>query len=92
MMVAKKERIRAFCLPSKDSPQWRLWVKGKLLHNYQNIVLQMKVNYIVSEVEANRMAVVFAIDELYNTCLKYKIAVFDDLETIFCESINFSKN
>jgi hypothetical protein len=70
-------------IPPKSRMEWRLIVNGVIKHHFQNYVLQMKVNDFQNRIRLQEMTVDKAVDELYNLCIKYTIAVQIDIKTIF---------
>lgn len=70
-------------IPDKSRAEWRKIITGEIEHTYTNYVLQTKTHQMRKDVKANKMTVDKAIDDLYNLCLKYALAVQTDFKKIF---------
>ncbi len=70
-------------IPPKSRSEWRDMITGKIEHNYGNYVLQMKIHQAKKEVAAGTTPVNKAIDDIYELCSKYALAVQNDFKTIF---------
>jgi len=70
-------------IPPKQREEWKQIVTGGIQHKYSNFVLQMKVHQACKDVSSNKLTVEHAINELYDICLKYSLAVQTDCKQIF---------
>jgi hypothetical protein len=70
-------------LPPKERPEWIEMVSGNLQHNYKNYVLQTRTYQLQKEVASGKKTQQQAIDELYELCAKYVLAVQPDFKIIF---------
>jgi len=70
-------------IPAKNRPEWKQIVSGELQHKYSNFVLQMKVHQASKDVSSGKVSADNAINEIYDICLKYSLAVQTDCKSIF---------
>ena len=70
-------------IPPKNRIEWRQIVTGGIEHRYTNYVLQMKVHQARKDVASGKVMVNEAIDELFEICSKYALAVQTDCKVIF---------
>lgn len=70
-------------IPDKNHSEWRGLIDGSIKHNFSNFVLQLKVNQLSKDYNKQKISLEEAVDEIYNLCSKYQLAVRSDLETIF---------
>lgn len=70
-------------IPPKDRDEWKQIVTGGLEHRYNNFVLQMKVHQANKDVASGNVSADEAVESLYEICIKYTLAVQNDLKTIF---------
>ncbi len=70
-------------IPSKDRIEWGLIVTGRLDYKFSNFVLQMKTTEYANSIKGGELDSQIAIDELYELCAKYSLAVREDLIKIF---------
>jgi len=75
-------------IPDKNQPEWRDLLTGKKNYKFRNFVLQMKVNQLTKDVEEQKYSTQEAIDQLYELCCKYQLAVKNDIEMVFNQSAN----
>jgi ribosome maturation protein Sdo1 len=73
-------------IPDKQRPEWRDLVKGDLYCNFNNYVLQLKVNQISKEVNNGKIEIEDAVDQIFGLCKKYEKAVQTDMKKIFGET------
>jgi len=70
-------------IPEKSRMEWKMMVKAEVVHTYKNFVLQLQLHQIQKDVKTNKTTVLQAVDIIYNLCLKYALAVQEDLKVIF---------
>ncbi len=70
-------------IPEKSREEWKMMVKAEVVHTYKNFVLQLQLHQIQKDVKTNKTTVLQAVDIIYNLCLKYALAVQEDLKVIF---------
>jgi len=70
-------------IPEKSREEWKMMVKAEVAHTYKNFVLQLQLHQIQKDVKTNKTTVLQAVDIIYNLCLKYALAVQEDLKVIF---------
>ncbi len=75
--------MRDVTIPPKGRQEWKQIVQGEIDHKYRNYVLQMKVHQANQDIVSNMLSVEEAIDELYEICDKYAMAVQTDFKEIF---------
>lgn len=80
-----EQNVKRYTIPPKDRPEWTSMVKGEIEHQFSNFVLQMKISGYKGRIASGSLAVDEAIDELYELCEKYAVAVQSDFQTIFKE-------
>jgi len=73
---------KKYQIPPKEREEWGLLVTGSLEHNFQNFVLQMKS----ADYKRKQITIDQAIDDMYQLCEKYAIAVQEDFKVIFDNS------
>lgn len=70
-------------IPPKSRMEWKQLVTGRLQVQFKNYVLQMKVEQAKQNVQNGKQTAEQAIDELYDLCEKYALAVQIDCQNIF---------
>ncbi|MBR7067839.1 MAG: hypothetical protein IKI28_05925 [Bacteroidales bacterium] len=75
--------MTAASIPPKDRTEWRMLVDGTLDHKFQNYVLQLRIYQMRKDIKAGALTPEKALDELYQLCFKYALAVQPDLIAIF---------
>jgi hypothetical protein len=70
-------------IPSKDRPEWKNLLNPNSNIELNNFVLQMKITQAKKDIKKGKKTIDSAIDEIYNLCQKYALAVKQDMETIF---------
>ncbi|MGD1845103.1 MAG: hypothetical protein ACFB10_06885 [Salibacteraceae bacterium] len=74
-----------FSIPPKERKEWAELVNGNINHQFQNFVLQMKTAEFSRKISNGQISTEAAVDELYELCRKYAVAVQSDFKTIFKE-------
>ncbi len=72
-------------IPPKYRKEWMELVTTQIDHKFKNFVLQMKSEQYRKSIAAGKMTHRQAIDELYDLCEKYAVAVQNDFRIIFKE-------
>ncbi len=70
-------------IPPKDRPEWAKMINGELEHNFRNYVLQTRTYQLRKSVTNKQITMQKAINELYELCSKYALAVQADFKIIF---------
>ena len=70
-------------IPAKNRAEWKQIIIGEIEHSYKNYVLQTKIHQLRKDVNTKRVTVDDAINELYELCSKYSLAVQTDFKQIF---------
>ncbi len=73
----------ATAIPEKNRTEWKKIITGEIEHNYKNYVLQTKIHQIRKDISNGRISMDNAIDDLYELCFKYALAVQIDFKQIF---------
>ncbi|MEA2042324.1 MAG: hypothetical protein U9N85_07205 [Bacteroidota bacterium] len=73
----------ATTIPEKSRAEWKKIITGEIEHNYRNYVLQTKIHQMRKDVSKNKISIDNAIDDLYELCFKYALAVQIDFRQIF---------
>jgi hypothetical protein len=74
---------KKYTIPPKHREEWRKLVAGQLEYKCRNFVLQMMTEEYKNKISTGRITVEQAIDEMYQTCEKYALAVQNDFKQIF---------
>ncbi|AFM03585.1 hypothetical protein Fleli_1147 [Bernardetia litoralis DSM 6794] len=72
-----------YTIPSKERVEWEMLVTSQIEHKFSNFVLQLKSSEYRRKIAAKTLSIEEAIDELYELCSKYAIAVQEDFKQIF---------
>jgi len=72
-------------IPEKNRSEWKKMITGEIEHKYKNYVLQIKIHQIRKDINRGKKTIEDAIDELYELCSKYALAVQSDFRQIFKE-------
>lgn len=72
-------------IPDKNNQEWYDLVTGNRTWKLKNFVLQMKVNQSIKSIKENRATPKEMINQIYDLCSKYEVAVKSDMTTIFGE-------
>jgi len=70
-------------IPQKNRIEWRQMILGEIKHQFQNYVLQLQVHEAQKKIANNEISIEKAIDDLYDLCQKYALAVQRDFKQIF---------
>lgn len=70
-------------IPDKSRPEWEKITTGEIEHNYKNFVFQTKIHQMRKDIRDGKISIDQAVDELYQLCSKYAVAVQSDLKKIF---------
>jgi len=70
-------------IPSKDRPEWKNLLNPNSNIELNNFVLQMKITQAKKDIKKGKKTIDSAIDEIYNLCQKYALAVKQDMEMVF---------
>lgn len=74
-----------YTIPDKDRAEWRKMITGEIKHNYRNYVLQTKIHQMRKDINNGKITIEKAINDLYELCAKYTLAVQIDFRKIFKE-------
>lgn len=77
-MEKKKKSI-----PSKDRTEWRQILNGEIQHQFSNYVLQLQFHQAQKDIKKKKINLEDAVNNLYDLCAKYTLAVQIDLKQIF---------
>jgi len=70
-------------IPSKDRPEWKNLLSAESNIELNNFVLQMKITQAKKDIKKGKKSIDKAIDEIYSLCLKYALAVKQDINMVF---------
>jgi len=70
-------------IPDKNRPEWKKMISGEIEHQFKNFVLQKTIYQMRQEISQNRLTYAQAIDQVYELCTKYALAVQLDVKEIF---------
>lgn len=70
-------------IPPKNRVEWRKLLTGQISYEYKNYVLQTKTYQMRKDIEAGKISIQQAVDNLYLLCSKYALAVQFDFKQIF---------
>ena len=73
----------AITIPPKNRIEWRQMVTGEIIYQFQNYVLQMQIHGAQKKIARKEITIERAIDDLYDLCQKYALAVQNDFKQIF---------
>ncbi|MCX6271704.1 MAG: hypothetical protein NTU44_10880 [Bacteroidetes bacterium] len=73
----------AVTIPGKSRPEWRKMISGEIEHEFNNYVLQKTIYQLRQEIFKRNLTYEKAIDQLYELCSKYALAVQIDFRQIF---------
>jgi len=80
-----QEVPQKYTIPPRDREEWKMIVTGEIDHYFKNFVLQMKSTEYKRKIENGDLTLEEAMDDLYQLCEKYAIAVQNDFKIIFKE-------
>jgi len=67
-------------IPSKDRKEWRDLLTGQINVPLKNFFFQMKVTQAKKQVEKGKITIEYAVDEIYNLCVKFSEAKYMDVD------------
>lgn len=70
-------------IPPKTRPEWSKIISGDISHEFKNYVLQLSIYQMRKDISKGKITINRAVDDLYNLCNKYSLAVQSDLKAIF---------
>jgi len=70
-------------LPPKNRVEWSKLISGEIDHKFKNYVLQIKIYQMRKDIQMGRLTLSVAVDQLYELCTKYSLAVQADCKEIF---------
>lgn len=70
-------------LPPKTRVEWSKLISGEIDHRFKNYVLQIRIYQMRKDISMGRMTLSSAVDQLYELCSKYSLAVQVDCKEIF---------
>lgn len=70
-------------LPQKSRVEWSMLISGEIDHKFKNYVLQIKIYQMRKDISMGRLTLSGAVDQLYELCTKYSLAVQADCKEIF---------
>jgi hypothetical protein len=70
-------------LPDKSRNEWRQIILGEIDYDFKNYVLQVQLHQIRKDIRSGKLGVEEAIDQIYNLCSKFPLAVQRDFKHIF---------
>ncbi len=76
---------KTISIPPKEREEWQKLVTLQIEHRFQNFVLQLKSAEYSQKISLGLMTTQVAIDEMYQLCEKYALAVQQDFKVIFKE-------
>ncbi|MEO1655010.1 MAG: hypothetical protein AAFU64_15790 [Bacteroidota bacterium] len=85
MEIIKEASAKKYSSPDKGREEWKQIVTAQIEHRFQNFVLQMKIAEYKQKIELGLMTVSEAVDDMYELCSKYALAVQNDFKEIFKE-------
>jgi len=79
----KKEALSKRQIPDIDRKEWRELIMGNINYEFKNYVLQVQLHQLRKDIRTGRLKVEEAIQDLYDLCSKFPIAVQTDFKHIF---------
>ena len=73
----------AITIPEKNRAEWKKIITGEIEHKYKNYVLQTKIHQLRKDISYKKISIDDAINDLYELCSKYALAVRNDFKQIF---------
>jgi len=70
-------------IPPKNRIEWQQMISGEIKHQFKNYVLQVHIHEAQKKIAQNVITFEIAIENLYDLCQKYSLAVQNDLKQIF---------
>lgn len=70
-------------LPPKSRIEWSKLISGEIEHKFKNYVLQIRIYQMRKDISLGKMTLLTAVDQLYEICCKYSLAVQADCKEIF---------
>lgn len=70
-------------IPPRTRPEWAKIISGDISHEFKNYVLQLSIYQMRKDITKGKITITRAVDDLYNLCSKYSLAVQLDLKEIF---------
>jgi len=70
-------------IPPKTRPEWCGMINGKIEYQFTNYVLQIHIHKARKDVLSKKITMNTAVDNLYQLCTKYSLAVVSDLKAVF---------
>lgn len=70
-------------IPEKTRKEWNELLTGKINVKLENFVLQMQIDQTKLAIQNSNMKLDEGITKIYNLCIKYALAVRNDMNTIF---------
>jgi len=70
-------------IPPKDRPEWKSLLNPDNNIELNNFVLQMKITQAKKDIKKGKKTIENAVDEIYSLCLKYALAVKQDMDMVF---------
>ncbi len=70
-------------LPPKSRIEWTQLINGEIDHKFKNYVLQIRIYQMRKDIAMGRLTLQTAVDQLYEICCKYSLAVQTDCKEIF---------
>ena len=70
-------------IPDKTRPEWRKLLMGEIEVKLDNFVLQMQVDQTKRAILGSKITLEEGVDKIYSLCVKYSLAVKNDMNKIF---------
>lgn len=70
-------------LPPKSRVEWSKLISGEIDHKFKNYVLQIRIYQMRKDITMGKLTLSTAVDQLYELCTKYSLAVQADCKEIF---------
>lgn len=70
-------------IPPKTRIEWAKLISGEIDYKFKNYVLQIRIYQMRKDISMGKLTLNAAIDQLYELCQKYSLAVQVDCKAIF---------
>lgn len=70
-------------IPDRNRQEWHDLLSGRKNYELKNLVLQLRVEQAKRDIQSAKCTVKDAINEIYDLCVKYELAVINDMKIIF---------
>lgn len=70
-------------IPPKTRIEWAKLISGEIDYKFKNYVLQIRIYQMRKDISMGKLTLNAAVDQLYELCKKYSLAVQVDCKAIF---------